>query len=185
MNKVNVVDIETTGFLNKKGLIVEVGIVQLDLEKESIKGLYNSTCREPDFSEKHKGSWIFSNSDLTMKEVMEGPRLEECKEAIQEALDDCDRITAFNKSFDFDFLRSRGFIINNEWDCPMKVSTEVCKIPKTGKGARYGGYKWPTVEEAWRFLFPNYQYSELHRGLDDAKHEAGIVNELFKRGYMK
>jgi DNA polymerase III epsilon subunit-like protein len=147
MNKINVVDIETTGFLNRGGLIVEVGIVQLDLKKESVKALFSSTCREVGFSEELAGSWIFKNSDLTVKEVMDGPSLEECKEAIQHALNDCDRVTARNKSFDFDFLRSRGFTINNEWDCPMKVSTKICKIPKTGKGARYGGYKWRDTKQ--------------------------------------
>ena len=60
----------------------------------------------------------------------------------------------------------------------MKLSTNICQIP----GRRNNSYKWPSVEEAFKFFFPKIEYKEKHRGLDDAKHEAMIVYELFKRG---
>lgn len=88
--------------------------------------------------------------------------------------------TAYNKSFDFGFLRDRGLKIN-DLPCPMMLSTGICKIPF----ANGSGTKWPTVEEAWGFFFPGVDYSEKHRGTHDAEHEALIVHELYKRGIFK
>ena len=59
----------------------------------------------------------------------------------------------------------------------MLVSTPICKIPN-----KWGKDKWPKVEEAYNFFFPGNDYVELHRGADDAFHEADIVFELIKRG---
>ncbi len=60
----------------------------------------------------------------------------------------------------------------------MKLSTPICKLPPV----RYGSYKWPKVEEAWSEFFPDEDYVELHRGADDALHEARIIHELYCRG---
>ncbi len=63
----------------------------------------------------------------------------------------------------------------------MLVSTPICKCPnKNGRG----GYKWPKVEEAYKHFFPESEYVELHRGADDAFHEADIVYELHKLGLI-
>ena len=48
-----------------------------------------------------------------------------------------------------------------------------------------GYLKNPNVEEAFKFFFPDIQYSEKHRGLDDAKHEAMIVYKLYQMGVFK
>ena len=64
----------------------------------------------------------------------------------------------------------------------MLLATDVCKLPsRNGKP----GYKWPSVEEAWKHFFPNTKYVEAHRGADDAKHEALIVYELYKMGLFR
>ncbi|MDD2999465.1 MAG: hypothetical protein PHV05_10430 [Candidatus Riflebacteria bacterium] len=87
--------------------------------------------------------------------------------------------TAFNKRFDFEFLKSRGLKVK-ELDCPMLLAVNVCRLP-----GKLRSYKWPTVEEAWKHFFPNEPYSEKHRGADDALHEAKIVYELYKMGVFK
>jgi DNA polymerase-3 subunit epsilon len=46
-NIILVVDIETTGFLNQGGLIIEIGIVKLNLENGEISPAFNSLIREP------------------------------------------------------------------------------------------------------------------------------------------
>lgn len=89
--------------------------------------------------------------------------------------------TAFNNEFDFGFLENRNFVFPKKLPCPMKLSTDICKIPhKNGRGN-----KWPTVEEAFNFFFPDANFVEKHRGADDAFHEAMIVHELFKLGVFK
>lgn len=169
-----IVDIETTGFLNAGGLICEVGIVELDLSNGDKKIIYNELVKEDGFNESHSNSWIFSNSDLKFSDVAEAKPLD--KQAIQNILDTYP-VTAYNKKFDFGFLRNRGINISKELCCPMLKMTGICKIPSR---SRYGGYKWPSVEESWKHLFPEIAYDEKHRGGDDALHEAMICHELHK-----
>lgn len=173
--KIAVVDIETTGFL-PKGLILEVGIAELDLETGNTIPIYDKLVKESGFCEDHKDSWIFKNSDLKFEDIMQADPLDAA--AIQGILNSY-QATAFNKRFDFEFFRSRGLKIN-ELDCPMLLSVNVCRLP-----GKYRAYKWPTVEEAWKHFFPNEPYSEKHRGVDDALHEAKIVYELYKMGVFK
>ena len=123
-----------------------------------------------------EASWIVKNSTLTAEEVMSAPLLSELKEEIQSILNGyligC---TAFNNSFDFGFLENRGFVFGKKLPCPMKISTNICKIP----GLR--GFKWPNVEQAYKFFYPETNFIEKHRGADDAYHEADIVYALIQK----
>jgi len=178
---IGIIDIETTGFTPAKGFIVEVGIVSLDTDTGEVKTVFDKVCREEGMTAKDRDAWIFSNSDLAIETVREALLLSEMISEIQAIVDALDAVTAFNKAFDFPFLRDRGIEIAKEWPCPMLVATNICKLPsKNG----YNSYKWPKVEEAWQFFFPDEPYIELHRGADDALHEAKIVHELFKLGKM-
>ncbi len=178
-----VLDIETTGFLKQGGSIVEIGIASLNLDTGEIKKVYDSLCREDRLNAKHRKSpfgWIFNNSDLTVEMVRDARPFSVVKNEVQEILDKYPSgCTAFNNVFDFGFLRDRGLKING-LPCPMKLSTDICKIP-----GRFGSYKWPNVEEAYEFFFGKTDYIEQHRGADDAMHEAEIVYELYKRGVFK
>ena len=53
MDKILVIDIETTGFQKQGGSIVEVGIVELDLETGKAEIIFDSLCRESILSERH------------------------------------------------------------------------------------------------------------------------------------
>ncbi len=175
--KIAVLDIETTGFFDWDACIVEIGIVELDLKTGGIEVLYNEVIREEKFGAKHKGSWIFENSSLNFYEVMEAASLD--FDTIQGILDRY-HVTAYNKEFDFEFLKDRGFKFR-ELDCPMIVSTDICKLPSPNGY----GYKWPKVEEAYEHFHGKTGYIEKHRGCDDAVHEAKIVYALHKRGHFK
>lgn len=180
--KILVIDIETTGFLKEDGAIVEVGIVSLDLNSGEVRTLFDSVCKEGHLSERHRTEpmgWIFRNSTLTVDEVRNAPLLKEMGWEIQLIIDLYPLgATAYNRNFDFDFLENRGFVFPVKLPCPMLLSTSICRLhPK-----RYGSYKWPKVEEAWKHFFPGVEYVEAHRGADDAFHEAKIVYELYKRG---
>ena len=171
--KIIVVDIETTNFLQRGGLITEIGIVELDLGTGKTEVLYDELVCEEGLCEEHKTSWIFENSDLKFEDVAAAKPLD--KEKLQLIFDKYPA-TAYNKKFDFDFLRSRGIEVR-ELPCPMIVSTNICKIPSAK-----GGFKWPSFQEAFDFFFPDVEYKEAHRGCDDAVNEAKVVYELFKRG---
>ena len=168
--KIIIIDIETTGFL-PSGLIIEIAIVKLDLESGKTEVIYNELIKEKEFNETHKDSWIFSNSDIKFNEVMKSKEID--KETIQNILSEYNA-TAYNKKFDFDFLKSRGFKLN-ELPCPMKISTNICKIQKKV------GYKYPKLKEAWNTIMKT-EYTQLHRASDDALKTAKIVYELYKNG---
>ena len=180
--KVLVVDIETAGFLYNGGTIVEIGIVGLDLETGERTILLDSLLQEPILKDEHFNeeplNWVFENSALTPEMVREAPQAEEVFRRAQAIFDNRDYrgATAFNKQFDFSFLRDRGLVIKG-LPCLMLLSTPLVKIPfPNGKCC-----KWPKVEEAYQFFFPGRSYREEHRGANDAMHEAEIVYELHKR----
>ncbi|MFA8299561.1 MAG: 3'-5' exonuclease [Hyphomicrobiales bacterium] len=174
-----IVDIETTGFLAQGGKIVEIGIVKLNLNNGEITPVYNSLIKEDGFNLSHtygRFGWIFKNSDLSYDDVCCAPSLESQRVELQ-SLFSTYKATAYNKSFDFGYLRDRGFSIN-ELECPMRIATPILDL--RCKNGRRG--KFPKVEEAWDYFFGNTGYIEAHRGLDDAQHEAMIVYELYKMG---
>lgn len=182
MGKILIIDIETTGFQKQGGSIVEVGIVSLDLSTGNVDTVFNTVCQEASLNDQHFEApmgWIFRNSTLTAEEVRQAPMLHDLIPEIQAIIDKHPLgATAYNRSFDFDFLESRGIRFGKKLPCPMLLATPICKLYPL----RYGSYKWPKVEEAWAKFFPNEEYVELHRGADDALHEAQIVYELHRRG---
>gem|GEM_PF-526337 len=178
-----VVDIETTGFLNQGGKIVEIGIVKLNLETGEIEKEYDSLIKEDGLSEKHTETplgWIFKNSTLDYSELNNAPSLDSQRRTLQTLFDSYEAI-AYNKTFDFGFLKDRGFTID-ELSCPMMLLTPILKIDN---GFGDENYKWPSVQEAWEYFFGDSGYNESHRALDDAIHEAQIVYELYKLGKIQ
>jgi len=185
MKEIAIVDIETTGFQNQGGLIVEIGIVGLNLDTGNITDEFEAIVKEDGFGNSHTIEplgWIFRNSDLNFEDVLKAGKLRTILPKIQSVFDKYTLgATAFNKSFDFGFLRSRGLSIN-ELPCIMLTASPVVNLaPNPG----FNDPKWPKVEEAWQHFFPDSHYKEAHRALDDARHEALIALELYKLGYFK
>lgn len=183
MSKIIIIDIETTDFLQRGGKIVEVGIVELDLSNGNREIIFDSVCWETGLTEKEVDeSWIIKNSELTKEAIRTSKNLKVLQPEIQQILNSYPiGATAFNNSFDFGFLESRGFTFPKKLPCPMKLSTDICKLPK----ANGYGYKWPKVEEAHKYFFGDIGYIEKHRGADDAFHEAQIVHKLYELGIFK
>jgi len=177
--KIAIIDIETTALKPDQGLIVELGIVELDLVTGATKILFDSLIKESSYGELHRNAWIFINSDLKFEDIENAPSLNNVKNQIQDIFDHYS-ITAYNNSFDFGFMESRGFVIKKDIPDIMAVAKEVCKIMRLK-----GGYKNPKMQEAWDNIFPNTGYIEKHRAVDDAIHEARILFEMYKRGEYK
>jgi len=173
--KINVVDIETTGFYPERDHIVEIGIVILDTNDGNMQTAFSQIVHEPGFGPEHQSAWVFGNSDLTHDEVMKARPLSFFRDEIQSILG-ARPSTAFNSDFDFRFLEHRGFSIQ-KCPCIMKACTPIVKLP-----GNFGRYKWPKVEEAWRFFFPDDDYTEQHRAADDALHEAYILLKIHRLG---
>ena len=178
--KIAVIDIETTGLDFEKDAILEIGIVELDLTTGKLLPLFDKIVNEPHYdATRNYTSWIFYNSSLTRDEVNNAMSLEFYRSAIQDILNEYP-ITAFNKQFDLGFLKAREFKVPKELDCPMILAKDILLIPHP----KYG-YKFPSVEEAWKYYFENVNYKESHRAFDDAIHEALIVREMYKNKEFK
>lgn len=183
MKKILIIDIETTDFLQRGGKIVEIGMVELDLSNGEKKIIYDEVCYEKGVTlQEVENSWIIKNSTLTVEAIRNSKPLHQLASDIQDIINQyADGATAFNNTFDFGFLEHRGFSFPKKLPCPMKLSTDICKIPHP----KTSGYKWPKVEEAHKFFFGDVGYIEQHRGADDAFHEADIVYQLYKMGIFK
>lgn len=175
-DKILIIDIETTG-LSHKNKIVEIGIVELNIINGEKRILFSELCHETGITLKEvENAWIVQNGYITVDEIRHSKNLLFWKPQIQAILDAYPRgATAFNNSFDFGFLINRGFRFTRKLQCPMIFSTPICKLPQRRAG---NGFKWPSAQEAYNYFFPSNKYKELHRGADDAFHEAEIVFKL-------
>jgi DNA polymerase-3 subunit epsilon len=179
--KLLIIDIETTGFLGQGSKIVEIGATELNTANGKAHIVFDSLCKEDGFEDdpKAKEAWIFQNSDLEYEHVLKARPFEQVKTKFEQLVANYpDGATAYNNTFDFGFLKDRGVILPPMLKDPMKIATNICKLP-----GKYGNYKWPKVEEAYKHFFPNENYIEKHRGADDSLHEARIVYELIKLGH--
>lgn len=176
--KILVIDIETTGFLKQGGKIVEIGIVELCLETGEKKIVFDKVINPGIGKRALDNSWIVTNNYMKTSEILAGNTFESIKDELQSLINSYPNgATAYNRNFDFDFLESYGIVFPKKLPCPMLNSTNICKLPNRNG---YSNYKWPNVEEAYKHFFPNEKYAELHRGADDAFHEADIVLALHK-----
>lgn len=184
MSKILVLDIETTGWLRDGEKIVELGIVVLDLTDGSKEIVYDKVFNPGYTAEQLATKWICIEGYMSPEEILAGHNIKECLPEIQAIIDQYPNgATAFNRSFDVDYLKSVGVVFNRPLPCPMLLSTPICKRPHARGGS---GYKWPKVQEAWDYFFGSGTgYVEKHRGADDAFHEADIVFELYKKGVFK
>lgn len=182
-DKILIVDIETTGF-RITDFIVEIGMVSLDITNGTITPLVNECIWEKGITKEIiEDSWIYKNSDITVEHIQLGNNLYKVQKLIQTIINHYPLgITAYNSAFDFRFLEGKGFTLDKKLDCPMQLLTPVMKLEKANFK---GGYKYPSVMEAYKFFFPEENYVEKHRGLDDAIHEAKIVYKMIQEGIFK
>lgn len=181
MTEIAVVDIETTSLKPWEGSIIEIGICCLNLENGSISKLFDTVVREERFNiTTENNAWIFQNSSITAQEILNAPRWEKIRDKLNIIFDRYP-VTAYNKQFDFGFLRSRNIIPKKELPCPMILATPILKLPHSDP--YYSNYKWPSVEECWDWYFPQIPYIEKHRAYDDCIHEAQIIYKMHCVGH--
>ncbi len=181
-NKILIIDIETSNFLNANGTILEIGLVELDITTGATKILFDSCVHEKGITrEEIANSWIIANSDMTVLEIQYSPDLEKVRDKVQKILNRYELgATAYNNRFDFDFMESRKFSFPKKLACPMLLLTPILQLPaKNGRGT-----KWPNVGEAMKYYLGVENYVEKHRGCSDALDEAKIVYKLIKDGYF-
>lgn len=174
--KIIVADIETTGKGTRSDLIVEIGIVVLDLKTGEIDIIMDSLIKENEFNEKHRESWIFNNSSIKYEDVLIADNLNHIISKLNEIFKDL-KATSFNKEFDLTFLRNKGVQIPFEFPCIMKKSQKFINEESAGTKSKY-----PSLKEAWEFIFPDDPPQQFHRAKNDAEMAAKILYKLYSNG---
>ena len=177
------VDTETTGlFGSPRDLVVDIGISKVDLDSCDVSEVYSAVVNYPSFMVMERSdSWIFHNTDLTVDDVMLGTPFPQVRSEIFNILHGR-LVSSFNVAFDFSkFLYRRPWDLRDCWDeapCIMKSSADVCRIPGCG-----GGYKWPKLQEAYDFFFPDMSSGpQSHRALSDAMMAGHVLLALYTSG---
>ena len=77
MNKeILVLDIETTGLRPNEDLILELGMVKLNLETGEVTPLFDAIFKDSKLTAKHRNAWIFQNGFMTLEEVRDAKPIE-------------------------------------------------------------------------------------------------------------
>lgn len=163
MSQILVVDCETTSLDDlETGSLIQVGVCEKNTETGVIKPVYEAYVKDgvaikPD-------AWIFKNTPLTPQLIEEkGIPITAVRETLNELFKD-KPVTAFNKQFDFKWLRSRGVNIPIEAPCIMITARNVMKSRKYAVPVALDFFKIEAVEP--------------HSALDDAILEAVILRCL-------
>ncbi len=194
--KIFVVDTETTGLDGAHGgdRIVEIAICEVDTELGTIQKVYESIVGHDtkEWDEWKKDAWIFQNSDLTLEKVEKGPPANDVIKEVRKILDD-KNVTSYNTGFDWHL-----FLELEPWNIPyfrlmpciMLSATPVCKIGRSTFHNSYSGfssygYKWPTLEEAYRKLIGRDLKMNSHRAMADCYKSSVILVKLLEGKFYK
>ena len=175
MNKVLVLDLETTDLRPQLGEIIEIGAVLLSADG-TIEKVIDTVVKPTKPTKLWRDCWCLRNTSLTVKAVLAGQSLSGVRCSLQKLLREYP-VTSYNRDFDIKYLTYNGFKIYQKVACPMVLAADILKLP----GYR-GDYKWPKFQEAWDYFFPCESYGILHRALDDAWHVARLIHRLEELG---
>ncbi len=122
---------------------------------------------------------------ITTKMALEtGVALASALEAFEKDLAGADLVVAHNLAFDGGVVgaefhragRRESPLDGVEGHCTMEASTDLCRLP-----GKWGGYKWPRLEELHRFLF-GAGVENAHDALADVRACARCFFDLRRRG---
>jgi DNA polymerase III subunit epsilon len=99
-----------------------------------------------------------------------------------------DRLVCHNTIFDLAVMEAAyhrvgrhevfGEVRAMPWACTMRSSVEICKVPPF----RYGSYKWPSLEEAYKILVDKDGFEGAHDALGDVRATKAILFKLEDMG---
>jgi len=175
---ITLINKETTSFAKNFALIVEIGIIELDISTGEKSILFNALIYENGI-ENYDDKGAFSISNLDISEVKKAKSLESYRETLQLIFDNY-RITSYNTAFDLAILELRGFKFPKKMTDMMKFIKRI--LPK-GKYNFHFAYKhfYNLKDNTEGKFLTNNNYEEQHRALDDAIHEAELLFLLINK----
>jgi len=109
-------------------------------------------------------------------------------DVLKEDLKDTDLIVTHNVKFDIGILYNElklhklysemPVLRMMKKKCTMECSEKFCALPKTGKGAKFPGFKWPKLEELHVKLFNTKPEGTLHDSLVDCR----VLKKCYEKG---
>ena len=178
MNKILVLDLETTDLKPRLGDIIEIGVVLLSSDG-TIEKAIDTPIKPTRPVEEWRDCWCLRNTDLTLEAVLAAQTLEEVRDFLQALLQDYS-VASYNRDFDVGYLVYNGFEIRKRVACPMLIASDIMKLQGS-----YNNYRWPKFQAAWDYFFPDGGYKTRHRAFDDAWHVALLVHKLKELGYYE
>ena len=120
---------------------------------------------------------------MKVEDVRKAPLLSEIQSEVQKIIDSYPLgLTAFNRSFDVNYMTGFGFKFGKLQPCPMLTLAPIMNLPhKNGRGKG----KWPNVEEVYHHYLDLTDYKEAHRAGLDSFDEACIIAGMIERGDYK
>ena len=107
-----------------------------------------------------------------------GVTINSCIRAIKSCINKDTIIIGHNIDFDVTTLMNAFHsktITTTPRFCTMRTTTAFCKIKKQGYSSKYGGYKWPKLEELSRVLSIPVDRDSFH----DSKYDVEITKQCF------
>lgn len=100
----------------------------------------------------------------------------------------CNLFVAHNAPFDVNVMQCFAFRQGASPDlfshgnifCTMNNTTNICKIPNVGRG----GFKWPKLDEAYRFFINEKGFGNAHNALADVNAAGEVFWHLKKAGLV-
>lgn len=171
-------------------LVLDIGMCEISLSRGTVRDLYSSVVGyDTDrWNDRMRGSWIFSNSDMTLEDVRSAPRLSKVVSDAKGLLGGR-WVTSYNIQYDMD-----KFLYRFPWNLrgafrevrdPMFSAAEICKL----KNQYYGmaSYRYPKLEYAYETILGGEDPAGIrrhqdHRALSDARMASHVLLRMYRDG---
>lgn len=160
-----VLDFETSGF--------DSGSVPTQLAYQTVDRFGRTLSTKDTFirGASSLDQWVKDNaSHITLDKCNAAPDLETVLDEMFALTDDNTLLICHNTEFDLKCIqdhapaRISNRMMRCESYCTMKSTTDLCRIP-----ARWGGYKWPKLQELAAFLGVEQGDMKAHDASDDVE----------------
>lgn len=139
-----------------------------------------------------KEQFFIENGMSTERNMAEGVPIRTVLDRFISQYNECDFLIAHNFTFDYNIVGAemiRQQVRANKklkGICTMETTTQLCKLPhlrKPGQKWTAKGYKWPTLQELYAFLFKE-TLVDAHDALGDVMSTANCFFKLLEMGVI-
>tara|TARA_B100001173_G_C15874479_1_gene498733 strand:- start:275 stop:850 length:576 start_codon:yes stop_codon:yes gene_type:complete len=183
-----------------------MNVLYFDIETDGIGGFNPPSQRVVQVAWDHadkQSSYLVRGVEVISPQVPHSFKVKDCREQgmpfeeifaeFMTALRTCDIAAAHNIEFDkgviLNELRIRSMqsdeflqLMKTKAYCSMKNTINICRLPKVGKAAIYGGYKYPKLSDLYVHLTNQQPKLTLHDARNDVQILKECINILADRG---